>query len=380
MTKILITGANGFIGAHLLQELVARGHDVTCLVRCSSVLERIRRLAVRLVEGDITDRESLPAAVAGQEVVFQLAGCLRALRVEQFFEVNQQGLSNVAWACARLGTPPVLVACSSLAAVGPSAAGRPRIESDRPAPVSYYGRSKWAGERALRPWADRLPITIVRPPVVFGESDRATRELFWPIARLGLHLAPGWREQRFSLIHAADLVALLILAAERGKRIVPAAAGDSPSDAGDHPDPAVRASGRNGHAEGQKQNGNDPEFAAREAGPSPATQGYYFAAAERDVTYAEFGRMIGTALGRRRTQVVHLEPVTVWTAAGVATMLGHFRGRPPYFSVDKAREARAGSWTCSPAAAARELGFAVAAPLAERIRQTALWYREHGWL
>lgn len=150
MAKILITGANGFIGAHLLQELVARGHDVTCLVRRCSVLERIRRLAVRLIQGDITDRDSLPAAVAGQEVVFQLAGCMRALRTEQFFEVNEQGLRNVAWACARQSTPPVLVAVSSLAAAGPSFSGRPRTESDRPAPVSYYGRSKWAGERALR--------------------------------------------------------------------------------------------------------------------------------------------------------------------------------------------------------------------------------------
>lgn len=182
------------------------------------------------------------------------------------------------------------------------------------------------------------------------------------------------------MIHAADLAALLISAAERGMRLLSAAAGDAPSESEDHPRSDVPASRRNGHAQRPGPTGNDPDLAARAWVPAAAARGCYFAAAERDVTYAELGRMIGTALGRRRTWVLHLDPVSVWTTAGVATALGQLRGRPLYFSVDKAREARAGSWTCSPAAAARDLGFAVAAPLAERIRQTALWYREHGWL
>ena len=339
MAKILITGGSGFIGSHLAAALVAEKHQVRCLIRPSSSRQRLEPLDVCLAHGDITDCESLRAAVEGCEIVFQLAGCLRALDVRQFFDVNEQGVRNVAAVCAEQARPPVLVVVSSLAAAGPAQHGRPRVEADPPQPVSNYGRSKLAGEQAVREFADRLPISIVRPPIVFGEGDPATREIFEPIARFGVHMAPRWGTTWISVVHADDLVRLLLLAAERGKRIVP-----GPHDA--------RA----------------------------AAEGCYFAAAEPSVTYAEFGRMIGRAMGRRRTHIFRAGPIATWSVACVTTACAWLRRRPYYFDFDKAREALAGSWTCSAAAARRELGFAPGASLLERIEQTARWYRERGWL
>ncbi len=150
---------------------------------------------------------------------------------------------------------------------------------------------------------------------------------------------PVGGRSRVSLIHADDLLQAMILAAQRGKRILC--------------DPADRIA---------------------------AAQGCYFAPAERDVTFAEMGRMMGAALGRRRTCVVRLGPFWVWTIGLIATAFSQLRGQAWYFNLDKAREARAGSWTCSGAAAANDLGFAVTAPLEERLSQTAHWYREQGWL
>ena len=109
MAKALVTGASGFIGMHLVDALVARGDEVTCLVRKSSKVERLQTLGVRLVTGDVTQPESLPDAVAGQDVVYHLAGRTMALKDRQFFEVNRRGVIHVAKACAGRETPPVMV-------------------------------------------------------------------------------------------------------------------------------------------------------------------------------------------------------------------------------------------------------------------------------
>jgi dihydroflavonol-4-reductase len=339
MARILITGATGFIGFHLTRALLDQGHDVSCLIRKSSKLDRLAGLRICRADGDVTDAESLRRAVPGHDAVYHLAGLVKAIHVQELYQVNREGVANVARACAAQTTPPVLLVVSSLAAMGPSSPRSPRLESDPPAPVSYYGRSKLAGEQAARQWAKEVPITILRPPVVFGEADWATYEFFRPIARFGIHLVPTWRTNRVSLIHADDLLQAMILAAQRGKRIV-----FEPADG------------------------------------IVAAQGCYFTPAERDLTFPEMGRMIGAALGRRRTLVVRLGPFWVWSIGLLATALSQFRGQAWYFNIDKAREARAGTWTCSGEAAARELGFAVAAPLEERMAQTAEWYREHEWL
>ncbi len=340
MLRVLVTGASGFIGSHLVEALVARGDDVTALVREASAIDRLRSLGVALAFGDVTDPAGLRRAVAGQSVVYHLAGLTKTLRTRRFYEVNESGVRNAALACAEQPDPPMLVAVSSLAAAGPSPPRRLRAEGDPAHPVSHYGRSKRAGEKAAEEFADRVPITIVRPPIVFGERDTATLQMFRAVARSRVHLVPGYAPHRFSTIHADDLAALLILAAERGSRLPPR--------------------GSNGaHA-------NAP--------------GYYFAACDEHPSYYRLGRMIGEALGRRHTLTIPFAKPVVWTVGGVGQLIGNLRGRPLVMNVDKAREATAGSWACSPQKAHRELGFAVGAPLADRLRQSADWYREQGWL
>ena len=98
------------------------------------------------------------------------------------------------------------------------------------------------------------------------------------------------------------------------------------------------------------------------------------------MAYGDLGRTIGTALGRTRTRVMHTGPLMVWTIAGLTTIFSRLCGKAWYFGLDKAREARAGSWTCSAGAARKAFNFSVGAALPERIEQTAKWYRQHGWV
>jgi nucleoside-diphosphate-sugar epimerase len=335
--KALITGATGFIGAHLAAALVESGYHVVGLARPASNISRLAGLGVEVATGDVRDSDSLLRATRGVDIVFHLAGLIKALRYEQFLDVNEKGTKNVARSCAEQATPPVLLVVSSLAAAGPSPDGRLRLESDPARPVSNYGRSKRAGELAAAEFADRLPLTIVRPPVVFGEGDPAMLSMFRPIKWLSVHFVPGFTERRASMVHATDLVAGLIAAAERGERV---------ASAGSDCDP----------------------------------RGYYFLAADEHPTFAEWGWLIARSLGRRRVRVLRAPELVGWGLACGSEALSRLRGQPHIFNVDKLREATAGSWVCDADRARRQLGFAVGADLETRFGQTARWYQRQGWI
>lgn len=315
-----------------------------CLVRRTSNRVSIEGSGVEFALGDLGDVDALERAVRGCEIVYHLAGLTSALRVSELHRVNDAGSLNLARVCAQQSNPPVLVHVSSIAAAGPSVLGRPRIETDMPQPVSHYGRSKLASEHSVRTLADRVPITIVRPPIVFGEGDRASLPLFMSVQRFGIHLSPLWRSQPFSFIHAADLSTALVAAARSGRRLV-ASEGDS-----------------------SQESDND------------ASTGVYFASAGEIVTFAEFGRRIGRALGVARTSVIPNLAPAVWMAALGSELVARVRRRPMIFNLDKAREAVAGSWACSSETLSRDTAWQPANTLDERLEQTAQWYRAHGWL
>lgn len=335
--SVLVTGASGFIGRHLVQRLRERGYRVSCLAHATSRNDEPQSTGAERIAGDVTDREAMGRVleVSQASIVLHLAGLVKALWTADFARVNAGGVEAVAGACADRADPPVLVVVSSLAAVGPCTVGRPRVEGDSPTPVSAYGRSKLAGEQAAGTYAAGVPISIVRPPIVFGPGDRGVLELFRPIARWGIHAVPGRGECRVSLIHVADLVEGLILAAEKGERL--------------HP------------------------------GGSPG-QGVYFMAAEDEPTYTELGQAMATALARRRATVVHMPRPLMRLVGLCGDGIGRIRRRPGWMNSDKIAEALAGSWTCSSAKARTQLGWLPAAGLADRLRETAQWYRQAGWL
>lgn len=359
MNKALVTGATGFIGAHLVRSLVERGEETTCLVRSSSVVEPLKRYDVRLCVGDLTDAAGLAAAVAGQDIVYHVAGRTRALSTLQFHETNTEGTRAVAEACAAQPTPPLLVSVSSLAAAGPSAPDRPHTEADPPAPVSYYGRSKLAGEQALAEWAPRVPITVVRPPIVIGSGDRFGLALFASVVRFGVQTMPTLSRPRFSMIHVADLAALLLVAADAGERLSAAHA-------------ARCSSGNNAAIQ--------PPASGPAGDPDAFGQGCYYASCGEDPTLAEFSQMIAHAAGRRRALVVPVPAPITWSVAAVMELFAHVSQQPVALNLDKAREATAGSWTCSPQKAFAQLGFRPAASLEQRVQHTLDWYRDANWL
>ena len=341
MPKVLITGASGFIGSKLTERLVARGDDVTCLVRGTSNRARLARLGVRFAVGDVRNASLVRSAVDGAEVVYHLAGLTAAFTARDLMAVNAEGFRNVVAACAECAAPPVLLSVSSLSAAGPSPPNRARTESDPPMPVSNYGRAKRTAELIAQQYAARVPITIVRPPIVFGEGDVLMRDLFRSIFRYGVHLALGVARSHYSLIHVNDLVDSLVLCADSGTRL----SADGTPIASDPP------------------------------------PGYYFVATDEQPTFAELGQLIAVSLGRQSVRILRSPgPALLWSAAALAEVAARLRGQPYIFNFDKFREAKAGNWVCSTSTIRRDLDFAPRAPFADRLRQTADWYRQQNWL
>jgi nucleoside-diphosphate-sugar epimerase len=338
MASILVTGATGFIGTHLTRRLVELGHAVRCLVRQKSNRAPLSDLDIEWIPGDLSDPLGLARAMRGVDRVFHLGGLTSAFRRSALMRVNGQGSAHVAWACAAQPSPPELIFVSSVAAAGPAPDHRPRTEQDPARPVSNYGRSKRAGELAVEQFADRVPITIVRPGIVFGEYGREMVLMFRYVYRFRTHAVPGLKPFPLSVIYVADLVDLLLSAADRGRRLAP---GGSAAVAG---------------------------------------QGYYFACLPECPDYLQFGRLLQQAMERSAVLYLYFPEPFPWLVGGVHELWDRLRGVTTNLNLDKIREAMAGSWACSCAAAQRDLAFQPGQPLVEQLRATANWYRQHGWL
>jgi dihydroflavonol-4-reductase len=343
-----VTGASGFIGTHLVGHLLDRGCEVRCLVRPTTRAEQLARPGVVRIDGMLAEPDSYRRGLFGCDAVFHLAGILSAARPAAMLRTNGGGTRRLADACATIPSPPRFVHVSSLAAAGPPPPDRAfRDENDPPAPISVYGRSKRDGERVLERRARDLPVTIVRPGIVYGAGDAQGAQIFRAIRRTGLHVVVGFHTPRLSLVHADDLAELLVAAAARGETL----AGTDGTPAG---------------------------FGAPERAWNP--RGYYLACDDREhPTYGEFGRRVAAALGCG----VVVWPLWRWVGRAVgaaAEAASRHRGRASVLTRDKIREATAPNWACSAAKARSQLGFRPALPLDMRLRETAEWFGEHGWL
>jgi len=328
--RVLVTGASGFIGAALVERLAGRGDRVRALVRPTSSTEALARLGVELVRGNVAQPETLREAVDGCEAVIHLAGAVKALRDSDLFQANAEGTRCVVSACAAATSRPRLVYVSSLAAAGPAPYGRSRTEDDPPAPVSRYGESKLAGERAVRLAAGTVSASIVRPPVVYGPGDKELMPQLLRMARLGVVVRAGLREKRFSVVHVADLCQGILDVLARG-RPVGAAGGE----------------------------------------------GTYFFEDGADRSWDEIALAACDALGRRARVVVLPEAASVAVAAASAALAALTR-RPSILSLDKVREMRETAWTCSSARARQELGWVPRLPLREGMADAVAWFRKRG--
>lgn len=202
--KAFVTGATGFIGSHLVDALLKRGCEVTCLVRASSSLIYLEGLNVRLVYGDCCIADSISEAIKDSDYIFHIAGLTKAKNTDDFHKVNVVGTANLLNVVLKSGhNINRFFYLSSLAATGPSYNGFPLKEDCEPRPVSVYGRSKYEAERLVYSCKDKLPVTIIRPPAVYGPKDKDMLMFFKMISK---GYVPYWGKSFYSFIYVEDLI------------------------------------------------------------------------------------------------------------------------------------------------------------------------------
>ena len=173
--KVFVTGATGFIGRHLVRRLVKEGHEVTCLVRKSSSVAELEALGMRLVTGDVNDREALRIGMRGCDWLFHLANLYTMWEPhpERFQRINVEGTRAVLETALDVGVGKVVYVCT-VAVFGKPAAS-PFTENDRPGPAlfSQYARTKAEADAIAWDLYERcgLPLTVLYPAIVLGASD-----------------------------------------------------------------------------------------------------------------------------------------------------------------------------------------------------------------
>ncbi|MGZ3653534.1 MAG: NAD-dependent epimerase/dehydratase family protein [Bdellovibrionota bacterium] len=326
----LVTGASGFVGSTLCEELLRRGISVRALMRKTSSSANLGGASVIPVRGDLRDPASLEEAVAGVDLIFHVAGVVAARSRSDFFAANAEGTRNLLQAARAKGKPKRFVYVSSLAAAGPSRPDRPNVEPDHCHPVSDYGLSKLAGEQAVLEFQAHLPVCVVRPPAVYGPRDKGVLTFFQAVQKgilplLGLE-NPDPR--RYSFVHVDDLVQGIVKA---------------------------------GLAEGLRSGE------------------VLYLSGDGEFSWEEAMRLIAFGLDKK-TRSLRLPIPAMKGAAALCTAFSKVSGKVLPFSLDKIKEIEAAAWTCSNRKAKELIGFEPYWSLDRGFAHTAKWYRENGWL
>jgi nucleoside-diphosphate-sugar epimerase len=330
MTKkrVLITGASGFVGYHLIEEALNAGLDVYAAIRPGSDKSHLKEFSIAYVNLDYSAIDSLKRELEEKQYdyIIHAAGTTKAKTKAEYDLVNAEYTRNLAIAASTAGIKlKKFVFVSSLAALGPLKDLSAEIQDNsKPAPVTSYGASKMLAEQYLAGFTT-FPLIIIRPTAVYGPREKDLFILFNTINK-GFEPHIGSFKQQLSFVYVKDLVKVIVKALTV---------------------PQV-----------QKQYN--------------ISDGFVY---DR---YA-LALFIRKALNRK-TFKFHLPVPLVALLASLMDFLYAGRKNTPALNKEKMGELTAVNWACSIEGAKAGLGYAPEYNLENGILQTVKWYKLNNWL
>jgi len=325
----LVTGGSGFIGSHVVDVLVSQGYNVSCIVRKTSNLQWLKDKPVKLIETSLYDKDLLKNVVQGVDYVYHVAGLTFARNYEEFVIGNRDATRNLIEVVSENSKNlKRFLFVSSQTVTGPAQSlDSPVNEETDCKPLTAYGKSKKLAEEEVLKFRNKIPITIVRAPAVYGPRDTAIFQVFKTV-KTGLAMMVGMKPKYVSLIHSDDL--------SRG--IVEAAS--------------------NENSEGE----------------------IYFLSSEEYYTWDYLIPLMTKLMNKKFVIKLKLPHFVVLSAAGITEFFGKFAKKPPIFNYEKGIDFIQDFWICSNGKAKRDFGFEQKVGIEEGMRNTINWYRDNNWL
>ncbi len=216
--KVLVTGASGFLGKHLVQKLAARGDEVRALVWPPGTRSTLQNLPVTMLEGDIQNANLVMQAAKGNDVVFHCAGKVDDWGSRnEFYRVNVDGTRNMLEA-SRVAGVKHFIHISSLVVLGvPETAPVDETMPYTTKPFNPYMETKLVSEKLVLEYHNeyKLPVTIIRPGILWGPGDTSIFPRLERLASTGLMIFKiGTGNNVLCLSYVPNLVDALLLAAD----------------------------------------------------------------------------------------------------------------------------------------------------------------------
>lgn len=323
----VVTGATGFVGSHLVDLLLKENFNVICLVRNSSNLRWLENKPVEIQKVSFNNVDEFKDIFPKANYIFHVAGVVKSKKPEGYFKGNVETTRILLDATLKYN-PNIerFLYVSSQAACGPSTKDHPKNENDTMEPITTYGKSKKAAEELVRTYFDKLPITICRPPAVYGERDTEIL-IFFKTFNSGLFTTIGMKDKTVSLINVKDLVKGFYLAATNPK----------------------------------------------------ANHQIYFISSEKFYTWNEIGKVTSDVLGKKAIHI-KVPHFIVYTIAAISQFFAIFSKNAATLNIEKAKDIIQEYWTCDTSKAIKELGYKQEISLEQGIKETIEWYKQHKWI